>query len=127
MFALVPREVVNGARLFDAVCDVVERLRREFPDSAINLLELSPRELIAVHSNEGALAPLDDFERSGLGEDLPIDHVDHYYRISWLRHLDGTVAFSSSGLEHDGWETLDQHTAARVDLGTMEFTLRALG
>lgn len=126
MFALVLRAIDDGATLFDAVCDVTSRLRSEFPTSAINLLVLSPRELIAVHSNEGAAIPYDDFARSGLGDDLPADHLDHYYRMSTLRQLDGTVAFSSSGLDRDGWDPMGQHTAARVDLGTMDFSLRAL-
>lgn len=118
--ALVLREVARGVPLFEATTATVARLRERFPTSAINLLVLSADELVAVHANEGAPVPLDIFEASGLGVDLPLDHVEHYYQLSWRREADGAVAFTSSGLQADGWHRMAQHTAARVDLATLE-------
>ncbi|SDH51218.1 class II glutamine amidotransferase [Agrococcus jejuensis] len=118
--ALVLREVARGVPLFEATTSTVARLRERFPTSAINLLVLSADELVAVHANEGAPVPLDLFEASGLGPDLPLDHVEHYYQLSWRREADGAVAFTSSGLPADGWHRMAQHTAARVDLATLE-------
>lgn len=127
VFALILRELDGGAELFEAVRSVAGRIALDFPGSALNLLVLSSRELIAVHSNEGAPIPHEDFARSGLGDALPLDHLDHYYRMSWVRQLDGTVAFSSSGLDRDGWDALPQHTAARVELGSQDFALEPIG
>lgn len=120
VFALILRRVREGQRLFDATIDTVDQLRDLFPTSALNLLLLDPTQLIAVHANEGATVPYEDFEASGLGPDLPRDHEDHYYQLSWTRTADGSIAFSSSGLDTDGWTRMEQHTAARVDLATLE-------
>ncbi|WP_344344794.1 class II glutamine amidotransferase [Agrococcus versicolor] len=117
--ALVLREVARGASLLEATTTTVARLRSRFPTSAVNLLVLSADELVAVHANEGAPVPLDLFATSPLGADLPRDHVDHYYRLSWRREADGAVAFTSSGLASEGWRPMAQHTAARVDLRTL--------
>ncbi|MFC7431847.1 MULTISPECIES: class II glutamine amidotransferase [unclassified Agrococcus] len=121
--ALVLREVARGVPLLEATTSTVARLRERFPTSAINLLVLSADELVAVHANEGAPVPLDLFESSGLGPDLPRDHVDHYYQLSWRREADGAVAFTSSGLPAEGWQRMGQHTAAHVDLRSLELTV----
>ena len=117
--ALVLREVARGVPLLEAVTGTVARLRERFPTSAINLLVLSADELVAVHANEGAPVPHDLLEVSGLGADLPIDHLDHYYRLSWRRDADGAVAITSSGLASEGWHPMAQHTAVHVDLRTL--------
>ena len=125
VFALVVREVQRGVPLFDAVTGVVGRLRDRFPRAALNLLVASPAELIAVHANEGAPVPHDDFAASGLGADLPRDHLENYYRLSW-RQDDRSVVFSSSGLVTEGWTPMAQHTAARVDLATLGVEFRKI-
>lgn len=125
VLALVVGEVERGTPLFDAVAGVVGRLRQRFPRAALNLLVASPAELIAVHANEGAPVPHDDFAASGLGEDLPRDHLENYYRLSW-RQDDRSVVFSSSGLVTDGWTPMAQHTAARVDLATLAVEFRTI-
>ncbi|SDS66484.1 class II glutamine amidotransferase [Microlunatus soli] len=125
IFALVLRRVRRGEPLFDAVIAVVAELRDRFGQAALNLLLLSERELIAAHANEGARVPHEDFVASGLGADLPADHVDHYYRMSWRRTDDGLV-ITSSGLPSDGWMPLQQHTAARVDCASLELELRSI-
>ncbi|WP_404312358.1 class II glutamine amidotransferase [Agrococcus terreus] len=127
VFALILRRVDAGEPLFDAVTSTVVELRREFPRSALNLLVLSPEELIAVHANEGAPIPHKEFEASGLGPDLPADHVDHYYRLSWRRSEDGAIAVTSSGLTGDGWHEMAPETAVRVDLATLQVERRELG
>lgn len=126
VFALILRRVREGQELFDATIDTVDQLRDLFPTSSLNLLLLDPTQLIAVHTNEGAPVPYEDFEASGLGPDLPRDHEDHYYQLSWTRSGDGSIAFSSSGLDTDGWTRMEQHTAARVDLATLDLELVTL-
>ncbi|QGN32173.1 class II glutamine amidotransferase [Microlunatus sp. Gsoil 973] len=126
VFALVVRRVEQGVPLFSAVTDVVEELKNRFPRAALNLLVASGTELIAVHANAGAPIPRDDFAASGLGEDLPRDHVDHYYRMSWLQGR-RSVVFSSSGLATEGWTPMAQNSAARVDLRSLAVEFRTIG
>lgn len=126
VFALILRRHEAGEPLFDAVTTTVAELRREFPTAALNLLVLSPDELIATHANQGAPVPYDLFEASGLGSDLPADHVDHYYQLSWRRAEDGAIAVTSSGLTGDGWERMAPESAVRVDLATLEVSRRDL-
>lgn len=125
IFALILRRVRAGESLFDAVLTVVADLRQRFPESAINLLLLTASELIAAHANAGATVPYEEFAASGLGDDLPIDHIDHYYRMSW-RRSDGAVMITSSGLPSEGWTPIDQHTAVRVDLETLGIEARPI-
>lgn len=126
VFALILRRHEAGEPLFDAVTTTVAEIRREFPTAALNLLVLSPDELIATHANEGAPVPHDLFEESGLGDDLPADHIDHYYQLSWRRAEDGAIAVTSSGLTGDGWQRMAPETAVRVDLATLEVSRRDL-
>ena len=126
VFALILRKVDVGIPLFDAVSSTVAELRREFPTSALNLLVLSPDELIAVHANQGAPIPHGLFEESGLGDDLPAGHVDHYYQLSWRRSEDGSIAVTSSGLTGGGWNRMSPETAVRVDLDTLQVDRREL-
>ncbi len=126
VFALILRRHDAGEPLFDAVTATVGELRREFPTSALNLLVLSPHELIAVHANDGAPIPLELFEESGLGDDLPADHIDHYYQLSWRRSEDGSIAVTSSGLTGDGWNRMAPETAVRIDLAQLTVDRREL-
>lgn len=126
MVALISRRLQEGSSLFDAVIETVEFVGREFPGSSVNLLVLDREQLIAVHSNEGAPLPTDEFDEANLGDDIPLDHYDHYYLMSYRRDEHGTVAFTSSGLGHDGWTSMPQNTAARVDLATQSLTFTPL-
>lgn len=126
VFALILERVRRGDSLLASTTGVVEAIRRAYPAAALNLLLLDSTQLIAVHANEGAVPPHEDFESSGLGPRLPRDHRDHYFQLSWKRLPGGAVAFSSSGLDAAGWTRMPQHTAARVDLTTLETTFVGL-
>ena len=120
LVALITRRLKRGVSLFTAVQQTVEFVAERFPNSAMNLLVLSDDELIAVHANEGAPLPTEEFDEANLGDDLPRDHVDHYYQLSYRKDEHGTVAFTSSGLERDGWTPMDQNTIARVQFETQQ-------
>lgn len=122
IFALILERVRDGEPLFTSTTAVAESVRRQFPTAALNLLLLDSTQLIAVHANEGAVPPREDFEASGLGPNLPRDHRDHYFQLSWTRRPGGAFVLSSSGLDTAGWTRMTQHTAARVDLTTLEAT-----
>ena len=52
-------------------------------------------------------------------EDLPLGHLDDYFRMYWRRGAQGSVLFSSSGLVNDGWESLPPESVTTVELATM--------
>lgn len=126
LVALINRRLNAGKSLFDAVTSTVEFVAERFPGSAINLLVMSKDELIAVHANEGAPLPKDEFDAANLGDDLPIDHIEHYYRLSYKHDKFGTVAFTSSGIDRSDWTEMEQNTAAHVEFATQRLTFRPL-
>ncbi|MGO2860192.1 MAG: class II glutamine amidotransferase [Brevibacterium sp.] len=107
IFALILRRMDEGESLFDATVATVRMLRTDFDHPGINLLVLSPEEMIVVHATAGTPIPY-------LDGDLPPDHHDHYYRMSWQRFDHGATIVSSSGLEHRGWSLIEQNTAMRL-------------
>lgn len=126
LVALINRRLNAGRNLFDAVTSTVEFVAERFPCSAINLLVMSDEELIAVHANQDAPLPTDEFDEANLGDDLPIDHIEHYYRLSYKRDNFGTVAFTSSGIDRAEWTEMEQNTAARVEFATQRLTFSPL-
>lgn len=126
-FALIRQGVAEGRSLFEATCDTVETLRATFPGVSLNALLLAPDQLIAVHSSEASRIPHREFEASGIhSDDLPLDHLDAYYQMSYLRGPDGSTVFSSSGIDTTGWTPLPPATVASVDLRTRQLTTRSL-
>lgn len=125
-FALVRQEIERGYEPFDAVERVVRGLREEYPIASLNALILTDHELIAVHSSENAKIPHHEFDASGLtAADLPRNHVDAYYKLSY-RRTDDAVVFSSTGIDVDGWERMPTASIARVDLETLDIDIREL-
>lgn len=107
IFALILRRLGEGEPLFDTVVATVRMLRTDFDHPGINLLLLTSAEMIVVHDTAGTPIPY-------LDGDLPPDHHDHYYRMSWQRFAGGATIVSSSGLEHKGWSLIEQRTAMRL-------------
>ena len=107
VFALVLRRARHGEPLLDAVTGTVRMLRADFDHPGINLLVLTPEEMIVVHATAGTEVPY-------LQGPLPPDHHDHYYRMSWQRFANGATIVSSSGLEHRGWSLIEQNTIMRL-------------
>ncbi|MBM6591337.1 hypothetical protein JTF07_14990 [Brevibacterium sp. RIT803] len=114
MFALILRRVGQGDTLFDATIATVRMLRADFDHPGINLLVLNAEEMIVVHATSGTPIPYKNFDTSGTGGELSLDHKDHYYRMSWLRFDHGAMIVSSSGLDHRGWSLVEQNTAMRL-------------
>ncbi|WP_231445570.1 class II glutamine amidotransferase [Brevibacterium zhoupengii] len=114
IFALILRRVDEGETLFDATVATVRMLRADFDHPGINLLVLSAEEMVVVHATAGTAIPYQSFDTSGTGGELPLDHKDHYYRMSWQHFDDGAMIVSSSGLDHKGWNLIEQNTAMRL-------------
>ena len=107
IFALVLRRLRQGESLLTAVIGTVRMLRADFDHPGINLLFLTTDEMIVVHATAGTQTPY-------LCGPLPPDHHDHYYRMSWQRFPDGATIVTSSGLEHGGWNIIEQNTIMRL-------------
>lgn len=125
--AVARNAAASGLGLVDAVQAAVHELRPLFPHASMNALLLSPTHLIAIHANQGAKIPNEDFDASGLSEaELPMDHRTAYYLMRQKRLDDGTIVFASSGLDIIGWEPLAPETIVSVDLHTLESETRAI-
>ncbi|WP_432486668.1 class II glutamine amidotransferase [Kineococcus sp. SYSU DK018] len=127
IFALVRRYADEGADLTTAAARATVRLREAFPGASLNAVLLSAGELVVVHSSERSPVPLADLCASGLTPaDLPRDHAEGYYRMSWLRRPDGAVVFTSAGIDTTGWEPLPPASITTVRLDTVDVRVRDL-
>ena len=106
--------------LEDGVCRALGVLVREFPDSSLNALLLTPGRMFGVHINSEAASPqralreLFDDE-----EEIPARHTTEYFAMDF-RVLPHEVHVISSGLEEEGWTPVPADTAAVVDIETRE-------
>ncbi|RBP62786.1 putative glutamine amidotransferase [Brevibacterium sanguinis] len=114
VFALILRRISQGEGLLTATVATVRMLREVFDHPGMNLLLLTSQEMIVVHATEGTAILYEHFDTSHLGGRLPLDHEDHYYRMSWQRLPTGATIVSSSGLDHKGWRLIGQNTAMRL-------------
>jgi predicted glutamine amidotransferase len=118
--ALVRQELDAVGDVSQAVARAVATLRHEFPLASLNALILGQGVLVAVHASLDSDAPLDEMRARGIrDEDLPLGHVDDYFRMYWRRGPRGSILFSSSGLVNDGWEPLPPESVTTVELATM--------
>jgi glutamine amidotransferase len=125
--AAIRQNVRAGMSLADAVYATVSWLRGVYPKASLNALILSPTEFVAVHASSFATAPFAEFEASGIAEaEFPLEHLDAYYQLSYLKHPNGAVAFSSTGIDRTGWTVLPGESVTAVDLSTFSMTTREL-
>ena len=124
-FALIRQRVREGLELEDAVVRVVTELREIYPRSSLNGLLLTPDRLIAISASakprasntlRGKVMPAEAA--------IPKDHLDNYYDFWMLRGQD-SIAFSSSGIDNEGWEQL-RNCVTVVDLDTLDTRVRDL-
>ncbi|WP_432499085.1 class II glutamine amidotransferase [Kineococcus gypseus] len=128
IFALVLRHRDEGADLPTAAALATARLREEFPAASLNAVLLSADELVVVHASESSPVPLADLCASGLSPaQLPRDHDEGYYRMSWLRRPDGAVVFTSAGIDTSGFTPLPPASVTTVALDTLQVRVQELG
>lgn len=97
-------------------------LQREFPDSSLNALLLTPTALFAVHINSRAESPPRALRRLfESDESMPARHAAEYYAMDY-RVTDDAVHVISSGLDAAGWTPMPPDTAVRIDLQTRTMT-----
>ena len=125
-FALVRQYARELGSLGRGLVEAVSVLRREFPRASLNAVVLSERELLVVRASSSAVMTESIFtDELGIDlADLPIDHIEDYYRLAMHRSADGTTIFSSTGIDTAGWTEVPDDTVTRVDLETLELTQR---
>ena len=125
--ALIHQELAEDPDPVRAVCTAVATLRQHFPHASLNALLLTPSTFIAVHASSRSVPPVEDMLASGLSiSDLPPGHHDNYFLMRYRRGTDGSVIFSSTGLEQGGWEPLPPESVTTVDLTSMAVHTREL-
>lgn len=79
------------------------RLFREFANSSLNALLLTPTKLFAIHINSRVDSPVESLrELFESVEALPASHATEYYAMDY-RIIDDAVHVISSGLDAEGW------------------------
>jgi glutamine amidotransferase len=127
-FALIRQTLRAGApSLARATVEAVARIRGLYRHASLNALLLSEDKLIAVHASRHTPIPHEEFAASGLPHsELPLEHSTDYYRMGYYRSANGSIAFSSVGIDMAGWHELPQESVTTVDLRTLELDVVAL-
>ncbi|MFC0678491.1 class II glutamine amidotransferase [Lysobacter korlensis] len=126
-FALIRQNLRRGGSLSSATVDAVAEIRSRYPSASLNALLLSADQLIAVHASRHTPIPHEEFADSGLPHhELPLEHATDYYRMGYYRSANGSIAFSSVGIDMAGWHELPQESVTTVDLRTLQLEVIAL-
>jgi predicted glutamine amidotransferase len=93
---------------------------------SINAMLLSADRLLAVQGLVGATPPLDDL--LAMVDDpsqLPVDHLDSYFRLCY-RGIDDALVIASSGVPDHRWTELPANSVMDVDVVTGGWQLHPL-
>jgi len=111
--------LVAGAQ--HAVTEIIERCG----PASLNAVLLSPSSLLVVHGLAGLEPPREDILSAvATPEDVPLDHLEGYFRLRYRRR-DGDLVVTSSGLAAEGWQALPDESILHVELGTRATSLHA--
>ncbi|WP_300268896.1 class II glutamine amidotransferase [Microbacterium sp.] len=106
----------------DGVTRALEILVREFPNSSLNALLLTPSNLFAIHINSRVDSPVEALrEMFESVEAIPASHATEYYAMDY-RITDDAVHVISSGVDAEGWTRVPEDAAVMIDLATREVT-----
>ncbi len=117
-------QCIDGASGDEAegVTRALEILVREFPNSSLNALLLTPTKLFAIHINSRVDSPVKSLRKLFESvEAMPASHATEYYAMDY-RITDDAVHVISSGLDAEGWTQIPEDTAVMIDLATREVT-----
>lgn len=121
-FRFVERCIEDEGDETEGVTRALSVLRKEFPHASLNALLLTPESLFSVHVNSGATPPLAGLrELFESPEQIPTRHEDEYFAMDY-RVVGEAVHVISSGIDPDGWTSVPDDTAVRVDVATREIT-----
>lgn len=123
-FALLRRHLLESGNLGDAAARTVRTLRSVYPEVSLNAVALTPDSLCVIHSSSLAKVPWEDFAASGLSpQDMPLDHSEVYFRMSYRALPGGGWAFTSAGLGADSWTALPEDSVTTVDLTSLDLSM----
>ncbi|GAB79347.1 Predicted glutamine amidotransferase [Austwickia chelonae] len=125
-FALIREGTAAGMPLTDAVAAAIARIRTAYPAASLNSVTMSTAEMVVVNSSSAAPLPSWHVHQAP-GSVLPDEHDERYFTMRYLVKEDGSFVVASAGLDTSGWHELPQDSITRVDLATMEVTVRSLG
>lgn len=109
-----------------AVRSAVQTLSKKFPLASLNSLLLTPDELILTHVSSSTPVPVEEFsfDECHIPEsELPTGHLDGYYQMWQHKNSDGSIVFSSSGLDLTDWEPVAPDTITTVNVHTGRVTV----
>lgn len=119
-FRFVMQSIAETGDELEGVTQSLGVLIREFPESSLNALLLTPANMFGVHINSRANTPLralrELFESE---EEIPPRHDTEYFAMDY-RLAPDAIHVISSGLDEEGWSLVPDDTAVMVDLNTRE-------
>jgi len=93
--------------------------------ASLNAMLLSPSSLVVVQGWAGLESPREDLLAAvAKPEDVPVDHLDAYFRLGYRRRQ-GDVVITSSGVAGPGFEEFPQDSILHVDLETRSMSFHA--
>lgn len=123
-FALLRRHYGQTGELGDAAARTVRTLRSAYPEVSLNAVALTADSLCVIHSSSLATVPWEDFQASGLRpEDMPLDHSEAYFRMSYRAVPGGGWVFTSAGLGSDSWTPLPEDSITTVNLASLDLSM----
>lgn len=126
-FALLRRQLQQSGDLRHAAMCTLRSLRTAYPHASLNAVALTRDALCVIHSSTLAPIPWADFAASGLSaEEMPLNHADAYFRMSYRAVPGGGWVFSSAGLRTDSWIPLPEDSVTIVDLRTLQLSTSQL-
>ena len=127
-FMLLRRHLSESGDLSDAARRTVRTLRSTYPEASLNAVALTADSLCVIHSSSLARVPWEDFTASGLSaEDMPLDHSEAYFRMSYRAVPGGGWVFTSAGLGSDSWTPLPEDSISTVELASLELSIEDQG
>lgn len=127
-FMLLRRHLSESGDLSDAARRTVRTLRSTYPEASLNAVALTTDSLCVIHSSSLARVPWEDFTASGLSaEDMPLDHSEAYFRMSYRAVPGGGWVFTSAGLGSDSWTPLPEDSISTVELASLELSIEDQG
>jgi predicted glutamine amidotransferase len=116
--ALIVAAQATTATLTDAVSYAVRRLRSEFPTASLNAVIMTATQVFVVHAGAMAANPADELRARSGCTTLPDGHATCYYQMYSRTDDDGTLVFSSSGLDTDGWSPVPDESITSIDVAS---------
>ena len=109
-FRFVMQCVLERGDDADGLSQALEVLVREFPESSLNALMMTPTRMFGVHINSQAPAPVKGLRKLfDSEEEIPSRHTDDYFAMD----------FRVTG-DPVGWTQVPEDNAAMVDMTTLE-------